>query len=152
LQQHPSANLFLPSPSEEERALLKEFTRGALCVDGVQLLRFLSTHAGAMTARDIAMKLFDDFIVAKTSKSKVMNNPNLNRQPINAFSSTPKRVHSSRDLEPLLNGHNDPITMTDLPRVLPANAPINSVYSGFPRTDMKRQADALPMKEFPREE
>lgn len=58
----------------DERKLLREFVGGALCLDGVQMLRFLNTHAGAMTARDIALKLFEDFVSARSAKSRMMDN------------------------------------------------------------------------------
>ncbi|KHN80217.1 Innexin-3 [Toxocara canis] len=143
-----NANPFFPSATVEERALLKEFTRRALCVDGVQLLRFLNTHAGAMTARDVAIKLFEDFAFAKTTKARILGN-GFSYGGINGFS-TPKGG-TGREVEPLLNGRNNPVMMGGLPHVaLPGeNAPINTVFNGgFPGTDMK-DAGAMPMKQMP---
>lgn len=77
--------------------MLREFVSRALCLDGVQMLRFLNTHAGAMTARDIAVKLFEDFVFARTAKSRIMDS-GFYGAAVNAFSTPKSRQDSYHSL------------------------------------------------------
>ncbi|VDD94122.1 unnamed protein product [Enterobius vermicularis] len=55
--------------NESERTL-RHFLRSVLGVDGVQLLRFMHSHAGTMIARDVTFILWEDFLCAKRSQNQ----------------------------------------------------------------------------------
>uniref|UniRef100_A0A915CDK0 Innexin n=1 Tax=Parascaris univalens TaxID=6257 RepID=A0A915CDK0_PARUN len=140
---------FFPTPTSEERKVLREFVSRALCLDGVQMLRFLNTHAGAMTARDIAVKLFEDFVFARTAKSRIMES-GFYGTTVNAFT-TPRRGNA-RDSEPLLDAHRKQLMMGGMLRVPHpgGNGPISTIFNdGFPGADVEN-GGSLPMKELPR--
>ena len=49
---------------------MRHFLRSVLGVDGIQLLRFMRTHAGALTARDVTQRLWEDFLEARQSQNR----------------------------------------------------------------------------------